>query len=737
MALHARKIPFYLTVFFLTLGASLIVALLSFGGMWAFMLDLGIKWSTAALLTGSLTAAFFSGVFELEIYWQNTKKGWGKIVNGDYLRDFFAAKFFKKFYLNNAAKDNEAEKPQFLKDYDICTKQLSTLKKLKQELSNQIKDAMARKASIAEYEDKLAAHKATEKKVLKNQKALKKIFAQVLFSKSITQSDKANAYKNQLKTWLEKDPRATKHQNIYKKLEKRQHRYFWAKIFSVVSSIASGIGTLFLLSSIFETVPAIALFAGPLLASPVGIILMSLVAGAAYGMLIFNSITDMMDNKTIQKWYKNFFKEDGLKFKEEKYATAKKVAMWILGATFVVLAGFISVCTAGTWWMATKNLPGFLSFVKGAPARVIYALRLTISVVIGLATLIFDLENTSQSLEILRKGLDGEFYKKYQKIKGDFNTLWDSEWTIEKLNPFRALLIVTVVVVQVVLFFGHLVCMGVDSDQTPWDISERFLTFWSSILEFATDLHYVADKFGGHNHDANEPCHGHGAPGHAHAHGDHEANALEEEKDDHGHEHHIDIPKIVAMTIAHALFWVPAMIWSEVFGRIRCYCLKSRANAKAEAEAENPGAVAAADVSGALPAPISAPVLTPSVGLDREGERVQTQTYALSQEGQAEVACYRMQKKSNHHINSWFGSTAKAIAIDRHQGFIREEIKNDILLRTKNVEEILDETCNDKAISAHRGFGFFCNKNADTYNDIKGIKEQVSVQVSTAAAAAA
>lgn len=731
MALKAKKIPYYLIVFLLTLGAGLIVGLLSFGGMWAFMLDWSIGWTVTALVGGSLTAAVFSFVFEIEVFFQNTKKGIGKLINADYLKQFFGEKFFNKFYRDDKPnKTNEAEKPQLLKDYDLCEKQLTELKKQMSaakeqiEKAQKIKDRTKRKAEIAKYTTQLAEYKVTEKKILKNQRTLKKIFTEVLFSKSIDKSDTANAYQVALKNWLDKGNRAVKHANIHNKLHKYERRYFWAKVFSIVSLPAYGIGTLFLLSNLFETVSVIALFAGPIIASPMGIVVMSLIAGAAYGMLTFNAITDMMNNKTLQKWRKNFF-HNGLKYD----APWKKITMWIIGAALVVLALFITVCTAGTWWTATTNLPTFLGWLTNIPMRVIDAFRLTISITIGIATLIFDLQNTSESLEILDKGLKGSFDKEFQKIKKGFRDLWESEWTIEKLNPFRALLIITVVVVQVVLFLGHLLCMGVDSDQTPWDISERFLTLASGILEFAVDFHYVGEIFGGgHKHDSKEPCEAHGShEAHDHDHESHES---------HGHEHHIDIPKIVAITVAYALFWLPAKIWSEVFGRIRCYCLKPKSDSQSELKAGIASEVEPEIKEGtprvvqeAAPAPEAIPAPIVVVAAPK-------QTLELSQEGQAELACYKMQKKAQHHLNSWFGSVGKSLAVEKHQGVIRKEIKLQKELRTKTVDAMLEETCQDKAITKHRGFGFFGIKNADTRDCMKDLQEQVSVTITASAAAA-
>jgi hypothetical protein len=71
---------------------------------------------------------------------------------------------------------------------------------------------------------------------------------------------------------------------------------------------------------------------------------MAIVAGAAYGLLTYNSLTDMISNKTLSKWYER------IRADLHQNKTAKNIFMATSAALLTSLALALTICTAGTWW---------------------------------------------------------------------------------------------------------------------------------------------------------------------------------------------------------------------------------------------------------------------------------------------------------------------------------------------------------------------------------------------------
>ena len=99
-----NKIPYNLLLIFLTLGASLILGFLSFGGMFALFPFLGLAFAAFVL----------SIAYEAEIYLQNNKGALNKLLKHNYLENFLA----REYLLTSFPTDINAEDcPQFFKDY--------------------------------------------------------------------------------------------------------------------------------------------------------------------------------------------------------------------------------------------------------------------------------------------------------------------------------------------------------------------------------------------------------------------------------------------------------------------------------------------------------------------------------------------------------------------------------------------------------------------------------------------
>lgn len=87
----------------LTVGASLILGFLSFGGMYALWPVLPLAFAGFAL----------SVAYEGEIYLQNIKGALNKLFKFNYLKNYLA----KEYLLNHFPNTDEENCPQFFKDY--------------------------------------------------------------------------------------------------------------------------------------------------------------------------------------------------------------------------------------------------------------------------------------------------------------------------------------------------------------------------------------------------------------------------------------------------------------------------------------------------------------------------------------------------------------------------------------------------------------------------------------------
>lgn len=418
---------------------------------------------------------------------------------------------------------------KFLQDYEICLDQLKQVN-ANIHLAKKIEDRDKR-------EQELRRLKQQRIHIEKNRKIFSKIFTRIMF---ITDSAKTplTPYEKQLQKDFfgsQKNLSEGKSQEGFEALVKRRKIYYHiAKIWAFLSFAAVSFGTIYLMAGAIEMLPAAILLATPLLTSPFALIPIALIVGLAYGLLIYNAITDMINHETVQKWRKIFFGNE-LSY-EQKW---KRRLMFLAGAVLFSLAIALSVCTGGTWWTITQNAPAFLSWMNGLASGVLLFIRCAVAFITTIATGMFDVENTSETLDLAKealKGKKGDLYKQWIIKKQGMRDQWDSETMLEKLNPFRIILMIVFVPLQILFFLGHLVSIGVDADRV-FGIPEVLSAVLGTISEFFQDLHYFL-KF---------------MEGDAHSHADHQ-----------GHNHSLDLPTRFLFVLLSPLC-LGAMLWAHCF----------------------------------------------------------------------------------------------------------------------------------------------------------------------------
>jgi len=496
--IRARKIPYYMLLSLLWIGASLIVGLLSFGGMFAL-------WPVLSLAFASF---FLSVIYEGQIFIKNFQEALAKLFfKVNYLVNTLAKKVLltctMRLKIFSPDDGDIDECPAFFKDYKIALEQLDQF-------------------SHADNLD--AASLARKKQVEKTLGDMEKSFAELLFSQEDPST--LTPYQAELRAWLDKHTEHTA-EHAAEQLKKHQRLFLGVKIFSVIAALFMSFGTSYLLMEVFALIPILA--ALPVAIVPLLIVPMSLIAGIAYGFLSYNAITDLIANDSFGKLYREL-RDD---YRTNGFTGKNVIKMFSTGILFT-LSVLLTVCTAGTWWTVVKNTKPVFAWMLRIPS---FVLGIIHPIITGISTLLFDLQNTRQTLVML-----GNFFHGIgHRLKETFQTLrnrLDKENWLQKINLPRIILAVTILPLRIALFFGHLLSIGVTADRMP-GLSERVSAFLGMLCELFQDFHYF---------------------GHIHAHKHDLKDQLEDRLGaEEGHDHGTDIPTEILKIVFTPLYFLAAL----------------------------------------------------------------------------------------------------------------------------------------------------------------------------------
>lgn len=475
-----KKLPYHLTLLLLTAGASLIIGFLSFGGMYALWPILPLAFAAFGL----------SVAYEGEIYLQNIKGALNKLFKHQHLERQLAKEYLFKQFPDTASEDC----PLFFKDYEAQLNLLHAFGRTRLDKASQ----------------------AQKKQVEKTLRDMEKWFAVQLFAQH-NDEEELTAYELELRNWL-----ARHEQDQWRtRLNQRHNTYLGVKLFSGLAGLFMGLGTTYLLVEAFSTIPfmaAISFTAWPLLIVP-----MAIMAGSAYALLTYNAITDMIANDTLRTWYRKI--RDDL----SHGINLRSIFMAVMAIALVALALALTICTAGTWWTIAKEARPLFTWMSKMPS---FIMGIITPMITGLSAVVFNLQNTSESLEMLDDATRMQsniFSRMWNGIKHGFSHLQQHENWLQLFNPFRLLLKLTLTPLRILLFFGHLISIGVTADRVP-GVSQIASALLGILSEGFEDAHY----FLGHDHDDDD-----------HKHPDtHNVKALLQERlgEEHGHDHDADLP---------------------------------------------------------------------------------------------------------------------------------------------------------------------------------------------------
>ena len=539
--MNLKKLSRNLLLLLLTIGASLILGFLSFGGMFAL-------WPILPL---ALAAFGLSVAYEGEIYWQNIKGAINKLFKSNFLKHQLA----NEFLLQHLLKPADTVEPDAANESDAAGMSIEQVPLIASAKAPQSK----RKAQFfIDYEIQLAllrefGHKhlnkesrIRKKQIEKTLRDMEKWFALQVFSNKGAEGT-GTRYELEMLNSLDSEEREK-----YKALlTGRAWTFHAVKAFSILAGAFMSLGTTYLLVEAMSIIPFFAALS--FAALPVMIVPMALVAGAAYGFLTYNAVTDMISNDTLNKWRLKLLKD----LKEKP---VRGVIMTIAAVILVGLAVALTICTAGTWWTIAQETRPLFTWMSKMPGFIMGIIN---PIITGLSAVVFNLQNSSETLEIAhsvasRIGAEhpahGHSHGPHANEESETHahshhtespTLLQRENWGQVLNPFRLLLKLTIMPLRALLFLGHLISIGVTADRVP-GMPVVLSALLGIVSEGFEDFHY----FFGHDH------HDHGTLSQ-------EAMLKERLTSGHGHNHNVDLPTRVLKTIFLPVYLL-ATAWDSV-----------------------------------------------------------------------------------------------------------------------------------------------------------------------------
>ncbi len=308
---------------------------------------------------------------------------------------------------------------------------------------------------------------------------------------------------------------------------------------SLFAGIVMGLGTTYLITESFASIPLLAAIS--LSAFPGIIVPLALVAGGAYGLLIYNSMTEMLLNNPFTKFF------DRMRANTQNSSLKSKL---MLGVTFFLflLTMLLTYCTIGTWLTIFHQHKPLFALMSLLPKVI---LNMIIPAFIGLSILPFSIQSIANTLDNIEEDPSFNHFIALWASGRVFNSLWEAipknaaqrdallwkylipkflgisaeefanETIEQKWNPYRILLRLLFEPLEKLLFTGHLYSAAVTGDQV-----EGLSKFWSLFInggfELLEDYDYlypnhahrrdatamVKNRFQGsddHNHDNTIP----------------------------------------------------------------------------------------------------------------------------------------------------------------------------------------------------------------------------------------
>ena len=510
MMQQIQELSFETSVQTISLGSSLTIGLLSFSGMFALY--------PSPLL--ACISAILAVAYEGEIFTQNTRSALNKLLANESIEQQIVKEYLCK-------QPVQATHPLFLHDYLVLLKYQHS----------------------QEHDPKCSPE---DKALIKESLSIieRRVMDIWLQNKEINTS---LTYNTQIESWLEENN--LRDQNLNTLAYNRSFILFFTKMFSALSGLCAGIGTMYLLAEAFTLVPILSAIAVPLW--PLFIIPMSTMAGFSQSMSTYNALTDMIIS--------NLWGELWGKICANTQSFPRTIAM--IGIFSICIA--LTICNIGTWStiLNESNIPSILEWMLFIPVELITSIA---PLTMGISAFIFNIQNTLQSMELIELWIENSSNLS-QIIHNKMIDLWwlyQTENIVQFINPFRILHNLVSEVLTYGLFIGHLISIGVTADRLPipnilsaYSKSIEFFSKWigrgvgvaSELLE---DLHYIFNE----DKHPTQP----------------EDLLRQHLSNETAHSHDKTLPHYLIFTLTMLTTYPLALVWDQVFGFFNQYIQNNR-----------------------------------------------------------------------------------------------------------------------------------------------------------------
>lgn len=413
------------------LGATVLLGLLSLGGMYALYPSIPL----------ALSSFIFSIGIEGEIYLQNIKGAWSSLWQKNRLEYTLGSQFLRELKTYPDTSDKDC--PQFFIDYERFLHQLKAF----------------------EHKKLSAADNRRKQLIEEELRQLEAWFSLQLFGK--IRHATASKYATDLQKWL-----AENQQHEWQnKLKARTLKDRITKLFSISAGIFMGLGSTFLIAELFAIVPFFATL--PYLWPA---IILTVAVGVAHSLLTYNTITELIDNDTLGQWYRE------LRKRFQQKLTPHTVFMALMTVFLLSMSVLLTICTGGTWFTIATKSRSIFNWVGKLPAAIMGIVN---SLILGFSALFFSIQNSINSVSEIDKPIANIFNWLQTQVNKIFSskerqpvlkspshkqkkpTLLDRENWLQIANIPRILIKLTVAPLRILFFLGHLISMAMTADQMP------------------------------------------------------------------------------------------------------------------------------------------------------------------------------------------------------------------------------------------------------------------------------
>jgi len=485
------------------IGAPVFMGTMAMIGIFAVigLFELDATWLESIPFLWQAGLVFFAaGVIEIQVFGENIVQGLEQILDPESKQKRLALQAWKKYFIKQAKPEKGTPYYQYYCD-------LQTLEKNKGKrwsdnwLHRKILQWRGKLISEQEY----IAKKAAKRDVLKRDE---EIFAELSKLSLLSSSHAAQnvmpaqagiqSSRGLTAGSSKQSDKATVLQDFYNKKgawffnTRFTMTSFFLTAFNIIATLSCGIASYYATISFMSGITAAT---GFFVAANIAFVfpwVIAVTAAIGYFMMINNFITDFLQSDFWESCKEKISKVYEHK-KDESYVSTwgRRIAYSFFLLLSAGLVGFITLATAGTWFAMTRQACNIFPLVSRTVTNVISAVSFAATCV---TQLLFNGGNTwDTAKEFFKFATQGKRWVRLFKSLGKpIAKAWREENCLQFFNPLRLAMRLVEGTMKIIIFFFHLVSIGLMSDQLG-SVPPFITSLVNAIGEFFQDFTYVFD----------------------------------------------------------------------------------------------------------------------------------------------------------------------------------------------------------------------------------------------------